>query len=281
MTSNDHYADDASGDDEFKKMFKKYRAYDNRMYEEVYDFNQIERFPNIVKLDHEMNLDARNLHEYSDLLEDLSDPREWCLYTVKDFHRGLLFIPNVFKRHSSRKWFNFLLNELPFKYKNEFKYNCDLNSMVDLFKLRWITFGYHHDWNTKVYDEQARSPVPDELERLFKLISILLNVQFTPEAGIINYYTSKSRISPHNDLSERDLTRPLFSLSLGNDSIFLIGGRTRDQLPIIPLWLRDSDLIIMSEECRYSVHAIPKVVANRGEKADEVVRINLNVRQVN
>lgn len=39
-----------------------------------------------------------------------------------------------------------------------------------LYRLRWVTLGYHYDWNTKEYSIGARSPFPPDLSKLSSFI---------------------------------------------------------------------------------------------------------------
>lgn len=80
-------------------------------------------------------------------------------------------------------------------------------------KLRWVTLGYHYDWNTKLYYKQSHSPFPDDLFRLTQCVLRVLGFPlFRAEAAIINYYHLDSTLSGHTDHSEQDLTAPLISI---------------------------------------------------------------------
>lgn len=87
-------------------------------------------------------------------------------------------------------------------------------------------------------------------------------------------------------------------ISLGNAAIFLIGGLTRDVVPI-PILLRSGDIIVMSgPACRRAYHGVPRILEGtlpayigNGIDADsgswapyarymDTTRININVRQV-
>lgn len=39
-----------------------------------------------------------------------------------------------------------------------------------LYKLRWVTLGYHYDWNSKEYSKQNHSPFPVDLEQLSSFV---------------------------------------------------------------------------------------------------------------
>ena len=126
-----------------------------------------------------------------------------------------------------------------------------------------------------------------------KVVSTFLNLNFIPQAGIVNYYNRKSTLSFHTDHSELDHSIPLLSFSLGSPAIFLIGGLNKNSTtPIVPLMLRDSDLLIMSDSSRLAMHAVSKIMPkdwrkepvdnnrNNGGDKSTIHRINVNVRQV-
>lgn len=81
------------------------------------------------------------------------------------------------------------------------------------YKLRWVTLGYHHNWDTKHYDSHHHSPFPPDLAKLTRFILAAVGFpEFTAEAAIVNYYHLDSTLSGHTDHSEKDLTAPLISI---------------------------------------------------------------------
>ena len=111
---------------------------------------------------------------------------------------------------------------------------------------------------------------------------------YNAEAAIVNYYPTSSTLNPHTDHSERNLSAPLISISLGLSAVFLIGGSTLAEPPT-PILLRSGDVLVMAGESRMAYHALPKVLPATWEgNSDGQVgkylsthRININVRQVN
>lgn len=82
-----------------------------------------------------------------------------------------------------------------------------------LYKLRWVTLGYHYDWSSKLYHTDCYSPFPTDLSLLTQFILKALGFdQFKAQAAIVNYYHLDSTLSGHTDHSESDLTAPLISL---------------------------------------------------------------------
>ena len=46
-----------------------------------------------------------------------------------------------------------------------------------------------------------------------------------PDAALINYYSAGETLGGHRDDVEADLSKPIVSLSIGCDAIFLLGGK--------------------------------------------------------
>jgi len=156
-------------------------------------------------------------------------------------------------------------------------------------KLRWATLGYHHNWDTKEYSEKSKTEFPAELATLASEVAEVLSwTNYNAEAAIVNYYPTSSTLNPHTDHSERNLSAPLVSISLGLSAVFLIGGTTLAEPPT-PILLRSGDVLVMAGESRMAYHALPKVLpatweGNSDGRVGEYLsnhRININVRQVN
>ena len=154
---------------------------------------------------------------------------------------------------------------------------------------RWATLGFHHNWDTKEYNEESRTDFPAELATLSSEVTKVLGwTNFTAEAAIVNYYPTSSTLNPHTDHSEKNLSAPLVSISLGLSAVFLIGGQNLAEPPT-PILLRSGDVLVMGGESRMAYHALPKVLPGtwEGESEGRVGgylsnhRININVRQVN
>lgn len=126
--------------------------------------------------------------------------------------------------------------------------------------LRWSTLGYHHDWNTKIYDEKMKNDFPEDLGGMTEYFSRVLGFEnFKSEAAIVNYYPLGTTLAGHTDHSEINLEAPLFSLSFGQTAIFLLGGKTKEEKPAA-MFLKSGDVIVMSKESRLCYHAVPKIM---------------------
>lgn len=82
-----------------------------------------------------------------------------------------------------------------------------------VYRLRWVTLGYHYDWDSKTYHPAHHTPFPEDLAALSQLLVSASGWEgFKAEAGIVNYYHMDSTLSPHTDHSEIDITAPLVSI---------------------------------------------------------------------
>ncbi|KAI8882411.1 Yip1-domain-containing protein [Backusella circina FSU 941] len=180
-------------------------------------------------------------------------------------------------------------------------------------KLRWVTLGYQYDWLSKTYHPDKKYAFPQDIAELSKrVVKAIEGIGYTSEetswrneykgsdfiaeAGLLNYYQYKDTLMGHVDRSEVNTEAPLVSLSLGNACIYLIGGPTKETVPI-PLYLRSGDIIVMTGPCRKAYHGVPLIIEgtlpdyldSQDGDADWAIfgeymrttRINLNIRQVN
>lgn len=159
--------------------------------------------------------------------------------------------------------------------------------------------GYHHDWDVKHYTENSKTEMPGEVVNLTGLIAKSLGFSdFKAEAAIVNYYRMNSTLAGHTDHSEADIEAPLFSISFGQEAIFLIGGNSIED-KAEAMTLRSGDVLVMSKSARLRYHGVPRIMPSserkvwtddslksdfedwhKFDKYLEEARINLNVRQV-
>ncbi|XP_006884831.1 PREDICTED: alkylated DNA repair protein alkB homolog 1 [Elephantulus edwardii] len=129
-------------------------------------------------------------------------------------------------------------------------------------KLRWVTLGYHYNWDSKKYSADHYTPFPSDLAFLSEQVAAACGFQgFQPEAGILNYYRFDSTLGIHVDRSELDHSKPLLSFSFGQSAIFLLGGLKRDEVPTA-MFMHSGDIMVMSGCSRLLNHAVPRVLPN-------------------
>jgi len=137
-------------------------------------------------------------------------------------------------------------------------------------KLRWMTLGGQYDWTQKVYPSTQPPPFPADVAELVQGLFPAMRAQ----AAIFNLYSPGDTLSLHRDVSE-ECDRPLVSISLGCDGIFVVGldavEESCDATPegpesvagtrAVTIRLRSGDAVIMSGAARTAWHSIPQVVA--------------------
>ncbi|KAH0174088.1 oxidoreductase, partial [Aureobasidium melanogenum] len=110
-------------------------------------------------------------------------------------------------------------------------------------KLRWVTIGGQYDWTQKVYPATAPPPFPKDVAALVEGLFPAMKAQ----AAIVNLYTPSDTLSLHRDVSE-ECDRPLVSISLGCDAIFMAG---LEGSKGVAMRLRSGDALVMSGPARY------------------------------
>ncbi|XP_023935507.2 nucleic acid dioxygenase ALKBH1 [Bicyclus anynana] len=202
----------------------------------------------------------------------LQNTKTWKMFEFKR-HPGLILIRDPFTSSGQKYWIRNCLEEYPRKPN---KTNIDIERHIEDWwqeclegnqcdkklqkKLRWTTLGYHHNWDTKVYNEENKNAFPSELSELCDVVANRLGYRdFRSEAAIVNYYHMGSTLSAHIDYSECDLEAPLFSFSFGQSAIFLVGGHNKSIKPSAIL-LNSGDILVMSKETRLCYHAVPKIL---------------------
>jgi len=100
-----------------------------------------------------------------------------------------------------------------------------------------------------------------------------------PEACLVNLYTGGARMGLHQDRDEQDLQAPVLSVSLGDDALFRLGGRTRRD-PTRSLRLRSGDVVVLGGAARLAFHGVDRVVGGSSRLIPGGGRINLTLRRV-
>ncbi|CAK6431870.1 unnamed protein product [Pipistrellus nathusii] len=212
----------------------------------------------------------------------------WRAYGLEGYP-GFIFIPNPFLPGYQWHWVKQCLklySQKPnvcnldkhmtkeetqdlWEQSKEFLRNKEVNKRRPrslLEKLRWVTLGYHYNWDSKKYSADHYTPFPSDLAFLSEQVAAACGFQgFRAEAGILNYYRLDSTLGIHVDKSELDHSKPLLSFSFGQSAIFLLGGLKRDEAPTA-MFMHSGDIMVMSGFSRLLNHAVPKVLpSSEGE----------------
>ncbi|XP_037301934.1 nucleic acid dioxygenase ALKBH1-like [Manduca sexta] len=201
-------------EDFFMKKFKYYKANKPKPSLSAVLFPE-----NVDKQDEIVPTMPNNVHEDPRTrFLGLKTTKEWQTFYFSK-HPGLILIKNPFTSIGQRYWIRKCLEIYPRKPN---KVNIDIElSLNDWWqecfkngecnkqltkKLRWTTLGYHHNWDTKVYTEENKTPFPEDLSELSDVVAKYLGYSsFRAEAAIVNYYHMNSTLSGHTDHSEVNL----------------------------------------------------------------------------
>ncbi|XP_065491409.1 nucleic acid dioxygenase ALKBH1 isoform X2 [Caloenas nicobarica] len=266
------------GEDAFRRLFRLYRQRDVSDLRGVVDFS----VPGSQVFRSQLSISSVSDQDAS--RAGLRPVSQWKAYGLNGYP-GFIFIPNPFLPGCQRHWVKQCLKLYPQKPN---VCNLDLHmapeKTIDLWgqskeqlrmkssskreprslleKLRWVTLGYHYNWDTKKYSANHHTPFPSDLAFLSEQVAAACGFQgFQAQAGILNYYHFDSSLGIHVDESELDHSRPLLSFSFGQSSIFLLGGRKREEAPTA-MFLHSGDIMVMSGFSRLLYHAVPRVLPN-------------------
>ena len=157
-------------------------------------------------------------------------------------------------------------------------------------KLSWATMGFHYDWTARSYNEAVKSHMPrlvHDLSTMFARTSLMMegasNHSFEPTASIVNFYSTKSFMGGHRDDLELAIDKPIVSVSVGLPAIFLLGGKTKDDEPVLPIVIRSGDVLCMGGDCRLNYHGMARLLpssvnlpfAQKGASLPEQSIVNL------
>lgn len=219
---------------------------------------------------------------------------EWSLTTL-DHRPGLYILNDVIKPEHQLTWLQRCLLAYPeppnvTNLKVDGTYDASHVFRTHAQRLRWATLGNDYDWTTKEYAERPRSPLPQELHQAARVVSHVLGLgDMDADAAIVNYYPEKASLSPHVDRSERDIDKPLISMSFGQSAVYLTGGTSLDE-PVDALMLHSGDVLVMHDSQRLVYHAVPKILKTTRFRDDDVdprvvdyannCRVNITIREV-
>ncbi|XP_007248543.3 nucleic acid dioxygenase ALKBH1 [Astyanax mexicanus] len=265
------------GEDQFRNIFRLYRRRNPPP-----DLSQVIDFSGNVQ--HEQvfatELDGSRVHDEAASRAGLRPVKDWRAFSLQT-HPGFLFISNPFLPGSQQHWVKQCLKAYPQKpnvcnldmhmspaeTENIWERSVDSIRKKEksrpktlLEKLRWVTLGYHYNWDTKTYSADHFTPFPQDLHSLSETVAAACGFPgFKSEAGILNYYRSDSSLGIHVDESELNHTFPLLSYSFGQTAVFLLGG-TKRQDPPTAMFMRSGDIMVMSGSSRLLYHAVPCII---------------------
>ena len=150
-------------------------------------------------------------------------------------------------------------------------------TMGNLGPLGWVTDtrGYRY----QPLHPDTGHPWPPIPAALLALWDEVTHYPAPPEACLVNRYGAGAKMGLHQDRDEADLAAPVFSVSLGDDALFRLGG-TKRQGPTRSLLLRSGDVAVLGGAARLWFHGIDRVLPGTSELVPGGGRINLTLRRV-
>ena len=100
---------------------------------------------------------------------------------------------------------------------------------------------------------------------------------FSPDACLINLYEPDARLTLHQDRDERDLSKPIVSVSLGLPAVFLFGGPSRGDRPR-RVALEHGDVVVWGGASRLAFHGVAPLAGGE-HPATGRLRLNLTLRK--
>lgn len=109
-----------------------------------------------------------------------------------------------------------------------------------------------------------------------------LDVEFEPDACLVNVYQEDGKLSLHRDYDEADFRWPIVSLSFGQAADFVLGGMKRGDRTI-PIALFSGDVLVFGAESRLRYHGVKKIRPGTSPITHPILpargRINLTLRR--
>jgi alkylated DNA repair protein (DNA oxidative demethylase) len=100
-----------------------------------------------------------------------------------------------------------------------------------------------------------------------------------PQCCLVNLYREGARMGLHQDRDETALEAPVVSVSLGDDSLFRIGG-TQRKGATRSLRLQSGDVVMFGGPARLAFHGIDRIYHGSSMLISGGGRINLTLRRV-
>ena len=126
---------------------------------------------------------------------------------------------------------------------------------------------------------ETKEPWPLLPAPLLALWEELSGYPHPPEACLVNYYATGTKMGLHQDRDEQDFEAPVLSISLGDAALFRIGGTTRGG-KTTSLKLASGDVLLFGGEARLAYHGIDRILSDSSTLLPEGGRINLTLRRV-
>jgi len=121
-------------------------------------------------------------------------------------------------------------------------------------ELGWVGDGAYH-YSRADSRGNPWPPIPAEWTEIANRV---IGRELTWDCAIINWYAPGARLGEHVDLSERDRTQPIVTISLGDAASWTV--RRFAGAPIHRALLESGDVTVLEDDTRLALHSIERVV---------------------
>jgi len=154
--------------------------------------------------------------------------------------------------------------------------------MTNLGPLGWVSDkagGYRYQ-ATHPLTGEAWPPMPSAVVEIWERLA---DYPLPPEACLINLYAPSAKMGLHRDADEMDFAAPVVSISLGDDSLFRIGGLDRGD-PTRSVRLASGDVVVLGGTDRLAYHGVDRIYPRTCDLLADWLpdggRVNLTLRRV-
>jgi len=152
--------------------------------------------------------------------------------------------------------------------------------MTNCGKFGWISdsFGYRYE-NVDPISRSGWPSMPEYFREVAEWCAARAGYwDFSPDACLINRYSTGSKMGLHQDRDEKDLSQPIVSVSLGLPATFFVGSKVRKvSISKVKLW--HGDVVVLGGESRLAYHGVGALRAGN-HPATGQYRFNLTFRRV-
>lgn len=150
--------------------------------------------------------------------------------------------------------------------------------MTNAGPLGWVT-DKERGYRYQAAHPETGKPWPPIPSMLLGLWDAVGDYPFPPEACLVNYYAGPAKMGLHQDKDEEDFSAPVLSVSLGDTSVFRVGGRSRKD-PTRKIELKSGDVVVLGGEDRLAYHGIDRILPGTSDLLAEGGRFNVTLRRV-
>ncbi|MEO1537517.1 MAG: alpha-ketoglutarate-dependent dioxygenase AlkB [Pseudomonadota bacterium] len=118
---------------------------------------------------------------------------------------------------------------------------------------------------------------PEIPARVLAIWDHVTDVGRSPDSCLVNFYGDGAKMGLHQDRDERDTRWPVVSISLGDEALFRVGGKTRRD-PTKSVWLASGDVVVLHGHSRLAFHGIDRIKFGSSRLLDRGGRINITLR---